>query len=67
MLNHSVIVNFFYTGSPDPECRNHPNNVGLWVDVLTFAALTIQIAMFDTQYSEMMREYLVDRSKRAGQ
>jgi hypothetical protein len=56
-----------YYGSPDPECRNYPNNVGLWVDVLTFAVFAIQISIFDSQYSEMMREYLIDTSKRAGQ
>ena len=68
MINHSVAVVFLYcVGSPDAECPNYPNNVGLWVDVLTFAVFAIQIAIFDSQYSEMMREYLIDRSKRAGQ
>lgn len=53
-------------GSPNPDCESYPNNVGLWVDALTFAVVTVQIIIFDTQYSEMMREYLQDWNMRAG-
>lgn len=58
---------FILAGTPDPNCGDYPNNVGLWVDVLTFTVFTIQIAIFDTQYSEMMREYLMDRNNNASQ
>jgi hypothetical protein len=54
----------FY-GSPNQDCANYPHNVGLWVDALTFAVVTIQIIIFDTQYSEIMRIYLIDGSSKA--
>lgn len=56
--DYSVIL-----GSPPPQC-DFPNNVGLWVDALTFAVFTIQIAIFDSQFSEIMRDYLVETSTR---
>lgn len=57
---------YFIPGSPSPKCSDYPHNVGLWVDALTFAVVTIQIIIFDTQYSEMMRAYLIERAKKAG-
>lgn len=53
-------------GYPEPNCTDYPPNVGLWVDALTFAIVTLQIILFDTQYSEMMREYLIERNRNAG-
>jgi hypothetical protein len=36
------------------------------VDALTFAVITLQIIIFDSQYSDMMQEYLTERSRNAG-
>ncbi len=61
-----TIYYFATIGSPDPDCVDYPHNIGLWVDALTFAVVTIQIIIFDTQYSEMMRAYLMERAENAG-
>ena len=55
-----------FPGSPNPECDAFPPNVGLWVDALTFAVITLQIIIFDSQYSDMMQEYLTERNRNAG-
>ena len=55
-----------FTGSPAPDCDAFPTNIGLWVDALTFAVITLQIIIFDSQYSDMMQEYLTERSRNAG-
>ena len=64
---YQLMYMYFSAGSPEPNCSSYPGNVGLWVDALTFVVITLQIVIFDTQYSEMMREYLIERNKKAGE
>ena len=61
-----MLVHVLSPGSTNPDCEAFPHNVGLWVDALTFTVITLQIIIFDTQYSEMMRNHLVERSRKAG-
>lgn len=52
-------------GSQGADCPSGPASVGLWVDALNFAVITIQIILFDTQYSEAIRIELKEKEENA--
>ena len=41
------------------------SNVGLWVDALNFTVITLQMALFDTQYTAIIREDTIKREEEA--
>ena len=47
-------------------CPSGPESVGLWVDALNFAVITLQIILFDTRYSEMVRTKMKEGEEDAG-
>ena len=53
-------------GSPQAMCSSGPASVGLWVDALNFAVITLQIILFDTRYSEMVRTKMKEGEEDAG-
>ena len=40
------------------DCPDEPRNLGLWIDALNFIVVTIQIIIFDTQYTDIVTEEL---------
>lgn len=65
---HSFIYSNFCVlvpGSQGADCPSGPASVGLWVDALNFAVITIQIILFDTQYSEAIRIELKEKEENA--
>ena len=54
------------TGAPDKGCESGPESVGLWVDALNFVIITLQIIIFDTEYTERIREDLIEKEESAG-
>ena len=54
------------SADPSADCSSVPDNVGLWVDALNFAVITLQIIIFDSQYSESVRQELRHQEMHAG-
>ena len=61
-----MLTNFFLSpADPNAGCSSSPENVGLWVDALNFAIITLQIIIFDSKYSESIRQELRERELNA--
>ena len=43
------------------------SNVGLWVDALTFCVVTLQIILFNTRYTETIKEDIINKERVAEQ
>ena len=58
MLSTSLHTPPPHTGSAYLDCPTGSSSVGLWVDALNFIVMTIQIIVFNTQYSEQVKTEL---------
>ena len=60
MSSYTVISSLedCFAGSELTDCPDEPRNLGLWIDALNFIVVTIQIIIFDTQYTEIVTEEL---------
>ena len=60
-ISSYAVINSFedcVAGSGLIDCPDEPRNLGLWIDALNFIVVTIQIIIFDTQYTEIVTEEL---------
>ena len=52
-----------YAGTAANNCD--VSNIGLWVDALNFVVLTMQMILFDTQYTTLIKNDIVVRESEA--
>ena len=52
-------------GSATSVCEEEPINLGLWIDALNFAVVSLQIIIFDTQHAEVVKDVLTKKVNEA--
>jgi len=52
-------ISFLGAIDPDQQCDDLPRHISLWLDIFAFAAIIVQIILFDSPYWSYIRDYTI--------